>query len=82
MSWWREKWCSQLLEDLLSKTKARITPRLRQETFPRAGDSGFRLCRCILYHNFGLRRNGENFKITADASKSDPSPLTRRGVVF
>ena len=47
----------------VGKTKARITPRLRQETFPRAGDSGFRLCRCILYHNFGLRRNGENFKI-------------------
>ena len=29
----------------LSKTKARIAPRLRQESFPRAGDSGFRLCR-------------------------------------
>ena len=29
-------------------TKARIAPRHRQETFPRAGDSGFRPCRRIL----------------------------------
>ena len=44
----------------LSKTKARIAPRLRQESFPRAGDSGFRLCRRIFYHNCGFGRNGEN----------------------
>ena len=35
----------------LSKTKARIAPRLRQESFPRAGDSGFRLCQRTFYHN-------------------------------
>ena len=33
----------------LYKTKARIAPRLRQESFPLAGDSGFRLCRLVFY---------------------------------
>ena len=31
------------------KTKARITPRLRQESFPLAGDAGFRHCRLEIY---------------------------------
>lgn len=48
---------------LVRKTKARITPRLRQETFPRAGDSGFRLCRDVFYHNCGFGRNGGNSTI-------------------
>ena len=30
-------------------TKARITPRLRQESFPLAGDAGFRHCRLEVY---------------------------------
>lgn len=42
------------------KTKARITPRLRQESFPRAGGSGFRLCQRVLCHNCGFGRNGGN----------------------
>lgn len=44
------------------KTKARIAPRLRQESFPLAGDSGFRPCRQLLYQNQFLWRNrpGEN----------------------
>ena len=41
------------------KTKARISPRLRQETFPLAGDAGFRLCRNELYHNSLGRRKGQ-----------------------
>ena len=40
------------------KTKARISPRLRQETFPLAGDAGFRPCRGIFYHNRICRRKG------------------------
>ena len=43
-----------------SKTKARIAPRLRQESFPRASDSGFRPCQHVLYHNCGFGRNGGN----------------------
>ena len=31
-------------------TKARIAPRPRQESFPRAGDFGFRRCRRVIYH--------------------------------
>ena len=38
----------------LETAKARIAPRHRQETFPRAGDSGFRPCQRIL--NQILRR--------------------------
>lgn len=40
------------------KTKARISPRLRQESFPLAGDAGFRPCRGIFYHNRICRRKG------------------------
>jgi len=39
-------------------TKARIAPRLRQESFPRAGDLGFRPCRRILNHNLWLDARG------------------------
>ena len=35
----------------LEITKARIASRLRQESFPRAGDLGFRPCRRIFYQN-------------------------------
>ena len=38
-------------------TKARIASRLRQESFPRAGDSGFRPCRHIFYQNHAQYRN-------------------------
>ena len=41
-----------------NKTKARIAPRLRQESFPRADDSSSRLCHYSLYHNRPLRRKG------------------------
>ena len=43
---------------LKGKTKARISPRLRQETFPLAGDAGFRPCRRLFYHNRICRRKG------------------------
>ena len=52
---------------LVRKTKARITPRLRQETFPRAGDSGFRLCRRVFYHNCGFGRNRGNSTILGES---------------
>ena len=39
-------------------TRARISPRLRQESFPLAGDAGFRPCRGIFYHNRICRRKG------------------------
>ena len=42
----------------VAKTKARIAPRLRQETFPRAGDSGFRPCRPVFYQNHAQCRKG------------------------
>ena len=45
-------------------TKARIASRLRQESFPRAGDSGFRPCRRIFYQNRGRQGNGEFCKIS------------------
>ena len=42
---------------LLEITKARIASRLRQESFPRAGDSGFRPCRRKLYQiRYGIRK--------------------------
>ena len=40
------------------KTKARITPRLRQESFPLAGDAGFRHCRKVVYQNRCFRARG------------------------
>ena len=44
------------------KTKARITPRLRQESFPLAGDAGFRHCRRVVYQNRCFRVRGvQNF---------------------
>ena len=58
------------------KTKARITPRLRQESFPRAGDSGFRLCRHIFYHNRGFGRNGGNSTISD--GKGEPLDVLRK----
>ena len=44
------------------KTKARITPRLRQESFPLACDAGFRHCRAVVYQNRCFRARGaQNF---------------------
>ena len=61
------------------KTKARIAPRLRQESFPLAGDSGFRPCRQILYQNQFRWRNrpGEKSRITNDPRS--PAPPRRAG---
>ena len=49
--------CAHLMPRV-AKTKARIAPRLRQETFPRAGDSGFRPCRPVFYQNHAQCRKG------------------------
>ena len=43
-------------EGSFCKTKARIAPRLRQESFPLAGDAGFRRCRSIFYQKCPLVR--------------------------
>ena len=48
----------------LKTAKARIAPRHRQESFPRAGDSGFRPCRRIFYQNRGRQGNGGFCKIS------------------
>lgn len=70
-----------LLEVLSKITKARIAPRiappselaslggyprLRQESFPRAGDSGFRPCRNIVYQNSDVQcKRGKSWRIAA-----------------
>ena len=56
----------QVILFLFEITKARIAPRLRQETFPRAGDSGFRPCRQIFYQNSDVHcKRGKRWRIAA-----------------
>ena len=57
-------------------TKARIAPRLRQESFPLAGDAGFRHCRPVVYQ---MRpRFARGFRRKSRRQGPDLSPALHR----
>lgn len=57
-------------------TKARIAPRLRQESFPLAGDAGFRHCRLVVYQKRPCFARG--FRRKSRRQGPDLSPALHR----